>query len=110
MSDDVVNEAINWPDAFSKFGYGDGDSEVHTALIAAAIKAKFGYKVARNWWGLHNEVIDSITDVDGKELIPETILSPQWADDGLGYVNPRNYLPEEITEYLDSKYDGEWYL
>ena len=29
---------INWPDAFNKFGYGDGDGEIYTYEIAEHIQ------------------------------------------------------------------------
>jgi hypothetical protein len=77
-----------WEEAFDKFGFGDGDGQVMTHVVADVLRAG-GYVVTAEPWGLHNITICSIKR-DGTELIPfETIT--------YGYDNPRKYLPKEVT-------------
>ena len=91
---------INWPDAFNKFGYGDGDGEVYTYEIAEHID-ELGLSCVYKQKGMHKEVIESIK-CNGKELIPDAT--------DIGYDCPRGYLPAFIVEHCDKKYNGESYL
>ena len=84
-----------WEDAFDKFGFGDGDGMVMTATVAVALE-RDGYVVDRSVWGIHNEVITSITK-DGVEIIPLDRID-------LGYDDPRDYLPEDIIALLDEAF------
>lgn len=83
-----------WEDAFDKFGFGDGDGVVMTADVIAVLD-QAGYDAVSHKWGLHNEVIVSITK-DGVEQIPATAQS--------GYDDPRQYLPASIIALLDAKF------
>ena len=88
---------ISWTEAFCKFGYGDGDGEVYTEEIASHIE-KLGL-TCEYAGSIHNTIIDSIKDKDGKELIGESVET--------GYDCPRDYLPEYLVKYLDQTYNGE---
>lgn len=81
-----------WEEAFDKFGYDDGDGQVGTPSVMAALEAA-GYRCESHQWGLHNTIIVSIEDADGTQLIPTSIK--------LGYDDPRDYLPVEIVGLLD---------
>tara|TARA_Y100000588_G_scaffold9751_1_gene10874 strand:- start:22103 stop:22606 length:504 start_codon:yes stop_codon:yes gene_type:complete len=88
---------INWTEAFCKFGYGDGDGEVFTPEIVEHIE-KLGL-ICECSGSMHNTIIDSIKDKDGKELIGESVET--------GYDCPRVYLPSFLIKHLDAKYNGE---
>ena len=83
-----------WEEAFDKFGFGDGDGQVETYDVAAALE-RAGYIVEIETWGLHNTLIVSIVK-DGEEMMP--LCSSEVA---IGYDDPRDYLPEEIVRILD---------
>lgn len=85
----------DWTEAFDKFGFGDGDGPNFTSLVALEIE-ELGYTVETDNWGLHNYMIHSIRDDDGKDVISEE------AD--LGYGDPREYLPQEIVSALDAAF------
>lgn len=82
-----------WEEAFDKFGFNDGDGLVRTSSVQESLE-NHSYKVKAEQWGLHNEIIVSIIDPQGKELL---------ADDSVryGYDCPRTYLPTEVIELLD---------
>ena len=86
----------SWTEAFDKFGFGDGDSQIETNQVADALK-EAGYETEQRMWGMHNEIITSIKR-DGKELLP--VNDPKFR---LGYDDPREYLPKDIIELLDEK-------
>ena len=81
-----------WEEAFKKFGFNDGDTVVHTDDVVQFL-TESGYTVASEPWGLHNEIIMSIINTDGDQMIPEGTA--------LGYDDPRTYLPKAIVELLD---------
>lgn len=85
----------NWDEAFSKFGFGDGDLQIETYQVEDVLVGA-GYAVKTHHWGLHNLIIVSIVK-DGHEYIPAK-------DSGfnLGYDDPRTYLPQEIIDLLDA--------
>ena len=87
----------NWTEAFDKYGFNDGEGFVETDQIFDVIK-EAGYEVKVERWGLHNIVITSIKK-GGKEFVP--IYNPDIQYD---YDRPRDYLPEDIVELLDSKF------
>ena len=41
---------FHWCEAFAKFGYDDGDGQVHTQAVAEILEG-FGYKVKYSRWG-----------------------------------------------------------
>ena len=90
----------SWEEAFSKFGFADGDGNIQTHQVVAVLK-QAGYEVSSHDWGCHNHVIDSIKQ-DGRELIPHD-------DDSVffGYDDPRGYLPADIVSLLDEKLPAE---
>ncbi len=97
---DLGPKKIAWAQAFDKFGFGDGDGQVFTYEIAEAIESKFGLKVETAAYGLHNTVISSIKNKEGKELIPKNTE--------VGYDNPVNYLPTRIVKFLDRIFASDY--
>ncbi len=87
----------SWEDAFNKFGFGDGDGQVMTDEVVAALQQS-GFDVISHRWGLHNDVIVSIRK-HGTDLIPATAR--------VGYAEPRSYLPPDIIRLLDSRFPEE---
>lgn len=83
-----------WDEAFNKFGFGDGDAQVMTDVVADVLRAA-GYTVVDEKWGIHNTTIISIKEGD-VELIPFHRIS-------FGYDDPRTYLPRKIVRLLDEK-------
>lgn len=87
----------DWEDAFDKFGFNDGDGQVMTDEVVEALR-EGGYEAKAEGWGFHNVVITSIAK-DGVSLIPSTAV--------IGYDDPHYYLPEELVEYLDSRFASD---
>jgi len=90
----------SWEEAFAKFGFNDGDGQIETLQVEAAL-SEAGYTVVVNGWGCHNTVIISIKR-NGEELIPHDDPSVVF-----GYDDPRCYLPNEIVTPLDEKLPAE---
>ena len=88
----------NWEEAFAKFGFGDGDGQVETWQVEAALR-EGGYETQSSGLGLHNTVIVSIRK-DGTELIPHARFR-------FGYEDPREYLLPEIIALLDKRFPGD---
>ncbi len=86
-----------WEEAFDKFGFNDGDGQIETGTVVAALEPA-GYIVEDYSWGSHNVIIVSIKSRDGREHIPETAE--------VGYDDPRNYLPAKIIAILDAALPG----
>jgi hypothetical protein len=85
-----------WEEAFDKFGFNDGDGQIETGQVRAALEDA-GYCVDEQPWGCHNIVIVSIK-LDGVEQILPTAK--------IGYDDPRDYLPAEIITLLDEQFPG----
>lgn len=83
-----------WEEAFNKFGFNDGDSQIETYQVEAVLK-QAGYEVDVQKWGFHNTVISSIRR-DGKELIGYDMPGVT-----VGYDEPHDYLPEDVIDLLD---------
>jgi hypothetical protein len=89
-----------WEEAFCKFGFGDGDHRIETPQVEDVL-VEAGYTVVSQQWGFHNVIIISI-EKDGQEFMP--VLHPDYV---IGYDDPRDYLPKEITELLDARLPAE---
>ncbi len=87
----------NWREAFSKFGFNDGDGNIKTPHIAEALKFA-GCYVKYSRWSPHNELIYSIKK-DGIEYMPV-----DNDDYKIGYDNPLDYLPIEILKSLEEEF------
>ena len=117
-----------WEDAFSKFGFGDGDGWNGTHEVVGEIES-LGYECETENWGCHNYMIfdikkdgKSILFPEGKEhgehlddWLPEVEqrIKSDWAHKNhvpkpLGYEEPRLYLPDDIIKHLDSVFTDEW--
>ena len=86
----------SWTEAFSKFGFRDGDGQSGTFHVIAVLHDAHYDTEFRNW-GPHNTVICSIKK-DGVELIPHDDPEVHF-----GYDSPRTYLPDNIVQLLDEK-------
>ena len=86
-----------WVEAFSKFGFNDGDGIIGTWLIAD-ILAREGYAINIGKWGVHNIMISSLRK-NGTEFMPDALT-----DYRIGYDNPHLYLPIEIIKLLDEAF------
>lgn len=88
---------FHWNNAFSKFGYDDGEGSLETRLVAQALQ-EAGYTVQFGRWAPHNTLIYSIWK-EGIEYMPTG--SPEHL---IGYDDPKNYLPQDIRELLDRNF------
>ena len=94
---------IDWEitEAFSKFGFGDGDGPNFTDDVVAAIEAAGPYRCQTGVQGLHNYAI---------EAIEEHVAPNEWAPVAVfeGYtLPPWQGLPEAIRIALVARNDGE---
>ena len=85
----------DWREAFHKFGFGDGDGDVRTEDVAQVLR-EHGYEVVHARWGLHNDVICSISMIHSDGTLEELVGEEQ-----VGYDHPESYLPAEIVRLLD---------
>lgn len=85
----------HWEEAFEKFGFNDGDGNVETENVVEVLSSA-GYEVESRQWGLHNVIIVSLIDREGRQLLP--IDHPTLV---LGYDDPRTYLPQAVIDLLD---------
>ena len=94
----------SWEEAFSKWGFNDGDGVVMTYEVADAI-AELGYEVEADTWGAHNTVITSIKHEDGFDLsgdVLSLIEYNQFTGDDI-----REHLPASLTEHLDRTFPDD---
>ncbi len=126
-----------WEDAFSKFGFGDGDGMNHTQTIADFIET-LGYEVYCDSWGIHNYMIfdirEKIAGTDGSVSILFNIGNEvgdnldDWNDECIermrsragvqkgerfipevfGYAKPQGYLPEDLIDTLNKEFHAEY--
>ncbi len=89
--------SYHWSEAFSKFGFDDGDGDVKTPIIAQVLEDA-GYAVKYSRWSPHNTIIYSVCK-DGIEYMP--VDNPQYR---IGYDDPMEYLPQDILNLLDSEF------
>ena len=88
-------------DAFSKFGFDDGDGPNFTDEVAAAIEAASPYRCRTQIWGLHNYGIEAIEE----EVSPEEWVPVAEFD---GYeLPPWESLPEPVRDALVALNGGE---
>ena len=86
-----------WVEAFSKFGFDDGDGHVKTYLVSFVLQ-KAGYAVRIGKWLAHNEIIFSISK-DGIDYLPN--IGSGFTS---GYDHPYKVLPRKIIELLDKAF------
>ncbi len=94
---------ISWEitDAFSKFGFEDGDGPNFTDEVASAIEAAGPYRCRTQIWGLHNYGIEAIE----AEIAPGEWVRVAGFD---GYELPRwESLPEPVRDALVALNEGE---
>lgn len=118
-----------WEEAFSKFGFGDGDMWNGTHEVEGEIES-LGYDVECDTWGIHNYMIVDIKK-DGKsilfpedhptgdnldEWLPEVVkrmkrrgnMPDDYEPEPIGYEEPRLYLPYDILEHLDKTFTDDY--
>jgi hypothetical protein len=83
-----------WGEAFSKFGFGDGDGLNMTDEVAEVIE-NLGYETECDTWGIHNYMIMDIRK-NGKSIYPKIIR--------VGYTDPALYLPRDILDKLNEHF------
>ena len=126
----------DWREAFSKFGFNDGDGWNGTDIVSDFMEKEFGVKTECDIWGCHNYMIFDIkkdgksilfperndTGVDLDDWLPEVEQRIKDRDpsrfvyedpdrrtiEPLGYEWPRNYLPDDIIEHLDKVFTADW--
>ena len=85
-----------WQDAFSKFGFEDGDGWNGTYLVKDFIES-LGYEVECDNWGCHNFLIADI-----RKKIAEDEVEP-WMDTLESSVsilfNPNNKIGEDLDDW-----------
>lgn len=110
-----------WEDAFSKFGFGDGDSWNGTSLVSDAIE-KLGYETECDYWGTHNYMIMDIKK-DGKSILfdseqgwtGETIDrmnkngATKISEKRFGYTDPHVFLPDDILVTLKATFSHAYF-
>ena len=91
----VVNKAIaDWEDAFSKFGFGDGDGWNGTGYVELFLR-NLGWEVEAETWGTHNYMIFSIKKGNRRYEFD-------------GYDDPRTVMPKSLVKKLDEHFNDEW--
>ena len=83
-----------WEDAFSKFGFEDGDGWNGTDLVAAFLEEQ-GYETDCDTWGIHNYMIMDVKRA-GASIIPDGVV--------IGYDDPRTWIPKTLQEKLDEEF------
>jgi len=86
-----------WQEAFDKFGFEDGDGWNGTPLVAEYLE-ELGFDVHTDTWGSHNYMIFDVKK-NGESIIPK--------DTDVGYAEPETYLPADVVEKLNEKFNGK---
>jgi hypothetical protein len=110
-----------WEDAFSKFGFEDGDGWNGTNIVCHAIDA-LGYNTVPDGWGCHNYLIMDI-EKDGKSILFDDVRG-SWnaetvarmtkngvtdiSDSFIGYTDPHLFLPDDILEVLNATFTDDY--
>tara|TARA_A100001037_G_scaffold286367_1_gene294701 strand:+ start:1252 stop:1566 length:315 start_codon:yes stop_codon:yes gene_type:complete len=91
-----------WQDAFSKFGFEDGDGPNFTDKVAEFLSDK-GYDVDCDTWGIHNYMIWKLVPPHSKhDLLDSDVLNAQGFQ--YGYDEPEDYLPEDLVTLLNEEF------
>ena len=95
----------SWEEAFSKWGFNDGDGFVMTVEVAKAIR-ELGYEVEVGAWGVHNTVITSIVkEEDGFDLSGDVLAEIEYNQFDSDDI--RNHLPVDLVEHLDRTFSDD---
>ena len=95
----------SWEEAFSKWGFNDGDGIVMTDEVAKAIR-ELGYEVEADTWGIHNTVITSIVKEEDSFDLSGDVLSLIEYNQFIG-DDIREHLPADLVEHLDRKFPDD---
>ena len=85
-----------WDEAFSKFGFDDGENLFNGSDEVASVIEELGYKVSCGNWGNHNYLINGVLKEGTEVNLIETT-----DDYTMGYSDPRSALPSEVIKRLD---------
>ena len=120
-----------WQDAFSKWGFMDGDGWNGTHLVSEFIES-LGYEVECDTWGIHNYMIFDIREkIAGTDATVSILFNPDnkvgddlddWNDEcrkrmriyysggeaPLGYAEPESYLPQDLIDSLNEEFHNEY--
>jgi hypothetical protein len=91
---------INWCGSFNKNGHDDGDSCIHTAQVAKALRDA-GYYVQLEKDIFPNVVIREIGDVGEPGELVQFYADDIPAGTAVGKTNPRDALLPEVVALLD---------
>jgi hypothetical protein len=83
-----------WEEAFSKFGFDDGDGPNFTRTVEEFLY-DIGWNAEPDDWGIHNFMIKDITGPNNEKPMIGYVV---------GYDCPRTYLPTELIKALDEKF------
>lgn len=87
-----------WEEAFSKFGFEDGDGWNGTDLVSSHIEYFFpDLECECDSWDLHNYMIFDIVEKEKGTTVYKG--QPE-----VGYDEPREYLPQYLVEFLDKEF------
>lgn len=93
----------SWEEAFSKFGFEDGDGWNGTSLVSDFIES-LGYSTECENWGMHNYLIVKLFMPDSTEVLcPLDEMGKGW-----GYREPRGYLPQTLVRALDEEFNESY--
>jgi len=104
-----------WQDAFSKFGFNDGDGWNGTFHVSYFLEG-LGYETECDFWGCHNYLILDVLK-DGRSILfqkdddnPCDKWLPHLAhiQKPLGYADPKEFLPKELVEKLEICFHDEY--
>jgi len=124
-----------WQDAFSKWGFGDGDGWNGTHLVKDFIES-LGYEVECDGWGIHNYLILDIREkIAGTDASVSILFNPNnkfgedlddWnyecrkrmcngeepkegeSFESMGYAEPESYLPQDLIDSLNAEFHNEY--
>ena len=80
-----------WDEAFSKYGFDDGDGPTHNWEVISFIEANTEYRVTNQAFSIHKYRITEIQDKNGNEIECD------------GVTPPGEYLPEDLMKALNEE-------
>lgn len=97
MPTEITITTWSWSEAFSKYGFDDGDSpeaENNTSAVVYTLEQQGCTDIEEGRWGLHNYMIHALT-YEGVTY------------DFDGYSSPRTTLPQKLVDALDAEFADE---
>lgn len=88
----------SWREAFSKFGFQDGDGWNGTDIVAEYMEKTFDVVTERDSWGCHNYLILDVLCKNGVSQIPNSVT--------VGYDEPDKWMHPSWVANLDAHFDN----